>query len=325
MNSVSTSRQPSREAWSDDRLLFERAVALGCSIEPSSAATYSSAFRLYLAFCHLHNRSIEPTLDTLSFYIVFMCYHIKPQSVESYLTGICSMLEASYPNVRDIRRHRVVTRCLAGCKKLYPGPVVRKCPLTRAEVGVIVDAYSGSLNYEDHLFTALLTVGFHGLFRLGELVWPDSVLLRDHRKVIHRSSTKQLPCGFSLFLPGHKADRFFEGSTVILQQISARDDPYLAMQRYISFRDVLFPFNYELWLRPNGHIPTRAWFIARLRQHFPSEVAGHSLRSGGATALAESGVPHHIIQAIGRWSSEAFKIYIRKHPVLLHASLDNSS
>jgi hypothetical protein len=325
MNPVSHSRQPAREAWSLDRLLHERAVALGCSIEPSSAATYSSAFRSYLTFCHLHNRSIEPTLDTLSFYIVFMSYHIKPQSVESYLTGICSMLEASYPNVRDIRRHRVITRCLAGCKKLHPSAVVRKRPLTRAEVGVIANLYSGSLNHDDHLFAALLTVGFHGLFRLGELVWPDSVLLRDHRKVIHRSSVKQLPCGFSLFLPGHKADRFFEGSTVILQQLSAPDDPFVAMQRYISIRDLSFPFNYELWLRPNGHIPTRSWFIARLRQHFPSEVAGHSLRSGGATALAESGVPHHIIQAIGRWSSEAFKIYIRKHPVLLHASLNDSS
>jgi hypothetical protein len=63
-----------------------------------------------------------------------------------------------------------MTRCLAGCKKLYPSPVVRKRPLTRAEVRVIIDAYSGSLNYKDHLFTALLTVSFHGLFRLGELV-----------------------------------------------------------------------------------------------------------------------------------------------------------
>jgi len=76
------------------------------------------------------------------------------------------------------------------------------------------------------------------------------------------------------------------------------------------FVDLLMPFRW-----------TRSWFIRRLRHHFSSDVGGHSLRSGGATALAEAGVPPHIIQAIGRWASDAFQIYIRKHPVLLAAML----
>ncbi len=45
------------------------------------------------------------------------------------------------------------------------------------------------------------------------------------------------------------------------------------------------------------------------------------MRAGGATALAEAGVSLALIQAIGRWSSDAFKIYIRHHPVLLAALL----
>ncbi|KIJ94651.1 hypothetical protein K443DRAFT_110073, partial [Laccaria amethystina LaAM-08-1] len=46
-----------------------------------------------------------------------------------------------------------------------------------------------------------------------------------------------------------------------------------------------------------------------------------SLRAGGATSLAENGVPPSIIQAIGRWPSDAFKIYILKSPVLIQALL----
>jgi hypothetical protein len=46
---------------------------------------------------------------------------------------------------------------------------------------------------------------------------------------------------------------------------------------------------------------------------------GHSLRSGGATALALMGVCDDLIQAIGRWASDTFRIYIWKHPVLLQA------
>jgi hypothetical protein len=58
--------------------------------------------------------------------------------------------------------------------------------------------------------------------------------------------------------------------------------------------------------------------MRRLRMFFPSEIAGQSLRAGGATMLADLGVSPNIIQAAGRWSSEAFRIYIRKNPFLLH-------
>ena len=68
-------------------------------------------------------------------------------------------------------------------------------------------------------------------------------------------------------------------------------------------------------------LPTRHWFLTRLRRFFPKEIAGQSIRSGSATSLAEAGADLATIQAIGRWSSEAFRIYIRKNPVLIHAIL----
>ena len=37
------------------------------------------------------------------------------------------------------------------------------------------------------------------------------------------------------------------------------------------------------------------------------------MRAGGATSLAEIGVPPQLIQAIGGWASIAFQIYIRTH------------
>jgi hypothetical protein len=54
---------------------------------------------------------------------------------------------------------------------------------------------------------------------------------------------------------------------------------------------------------------------------FKNDVAGQSLRAGGATMLAEKGVAPFLIQAAGRWSSEAFRIYVRKNPFLLHSLL----
>ena len=53
--------------------------------------------------------------------------------------------------------------------------------------------------------------------RLGELVWPDKKGLQDFQKVTKQDSVELLPEGFSFFLPGHKADKFFEGNKVIVQ------------------------------------------------------------------------------------------------------------
>jgi hypothetical protein len=45
------------------------------------------------------------------------------------------------------------------------------------------------------------------------------------------------------------------------------------------------------------------------------------MHAGRATSLAEHGVPPAIIQPLGKWSSAAFLIYIRKSPVLIQAML----
>ena len=58
-----------------------------------------------------------------------------------------------------------------------------------------------------------------------------------------------------------------------------------------------------------------------MKLFFDADVAGQSMRAGGATSLAENGVPPNLIQAMGRWASQIFHIYIRKHPVLLQALL----
>ena len=60
----------------------------------------------------------------------------------------------------------------------------------------------------------------------------------------------------------------------------------------------------------------------------PAAYGPHSLRIGGATALAFSGVPGEQIQAAGRWHSDAYLRYLREsrsqglHNLSLVASAD---
>ena len=45
------------------------------------------------------------------------------------------------------------------------------------------------------------------------------------------------------------------------------------------------------------------------------------MRAGGATHLAMLHTPPDIIHALGQWTSEAWEVYIRIHPALLHSLL----
>jgi hypothetical protein len=318
------SRQPQRQAWTTAKLVHERAIALGYAVDKSSNFTYTSALNSYINFCTIHGFSIEPTEDTMSFFVIYMCHHIDPKSVDSYLSGICNQLESAFPNVRNVRKSPLVKNTLKGGKRLFGKGTKRKRPLSTADLLTVERSYAAipSPTHDDSLFVAILFSGFDGLMRLGELTWPDAVALRDWRKVTRRSSVKFTDSSVGFFLPGHKADKFFEGNQIIL---TSRADPELntvsKVSRYLVSRDSLFPHHPALWVRQNGSIPTRSWFINRLRQFFGKDIAGQSMRAGGATSLAEAGVPPHQIQAIGRWASNAFQIYMRKNPTLLQSML----
>lgn len=319
----SQSRQPLREPWTLDRLLHARAVALGHAIDQSTARTYGSHLQSYLTFCKLHNFAVEPTVDTLSFYTVYMCHHIKPSSVDAYLSGICNQLENVFPNVRSIRKHPLVTKTLAGCKKLLNTPTSRKAPLEISHLSTLLEHYPPD-SHDNRLFRALLLSAFFALHRLGEVTWPDNKELQTWRKVILRSSVTIFDRAYGYTLPAHKADRIFEGSSIVIEERLDTDgiNPFVEFKDYLASRDTLFPLQPALWLTSDGSIPTRSWFLSRLRACIDNpNVAGQSLRAGGATYFAIIGWPDDRIQALGRWSSEAFKIYIRKNPVLLHALL----
>ena len=171
--SASKSRQPQRVAWSREKLLRERAIALGHAIEKSTAITYSSHLKSYLNICKLHEFPIDPTPDTLSFFVVYMCHHIQPTSVDSYLSGICQSLEPYFPDVRKTRAHCLVTRSLAGCKKLYASGVSRKKALTIDQLQMLLTRLEASVDHDDLLFLAIVFTGFHALMRSGELVVSD--------------------------------------------------------------------------------------------------------------------------------------------------------
>lgn len=322
IRSATRSRQPVRAAWSREKLLRERAIALGQAIDKSTLNSYSSALNSYLTFIRIHNLPVEPMPDTLSFYTVYMCHHIKPDSVSSYLSGLCQQLEPYFPDVRPSRHSILVERTLKGCRRLRGAAARRKRALTFGDLTLVHNALRDSTSHDDRLFLAMLFTGFFSLMRLGELSFPNDKRLQNWRKVTKRSSAIITNDQYEFHLPCHKADPFFEGNRIIIKKQQYCDlNPLSIFQSYLESRDHLFPLSSPLWLTSRGTVPTRHFFMSRMRHFFESDVGGQSMRAGGATSLAEHGVPPSLIQLIGRWSSDAFLRYIRKNPVLIQSLL----
>ena len=318
------SRQPHRLPWTHERLVRERAIALGHAINRSTKLSYNSGTNSYLTFCHLHHKPVDPTPETMSFFTVYMCHHINPKSVDNYLSGICNNLEGFFPHIRTVRNSPLVSRTLAGCKHLYGRPTTRKRALTREDLLLVCEALSRTPSHDDRLFLTLLLTGFEALLRLGELVWPDRVDLRSYRKLSMWNSVQWHDNAYSFWLPNSKTDRIFEGNRIIVRNrtLPTPLPPFIA---YLQSRDSLFPHRAELWLRQNGSVPTRSWFLRRLHSYFPKDTAGQSLRAGGATDLASCGFTPDAIMLIGRWLSDDWRKYVRRHPALMHALFFNSS
>jgi len=201
---------------------------------------------------------------------------------------------------------------------VHPQSVNKPSPLQIWTLCVCV-THSLHPTHNGLLFCTQLCVGFFALMWLGELIWPDDTELWDPQKLTPHSSIVLGDTTFKNFLPGHKADRFFKGNTIILCSNPFVCNPLAWDHNYLHFCDTLFPLSSALWVKNNGTISMRSFFIWHLHQFFESDTGGQSMHAGGATSFAENGVA--IIQGIGQWASPAWQIYIHKHPVLLQAML----
>ena len=72
---------------------------------------------------------------------------------------------------------------------------------------------------------------------------------------------------------------------MVIQKSTTAPDPHAIFCQHLVSRDALFPLFPQLWLRSNGTVPSRSWFMSRLHRFFPRSIGGHSMRASGATSL----------------------------------------
>ena len=280
------------------------------ALEKSTVGGYSTGMRHYARFCRIHHLSLDPTPQTLSRYIAFSSLSIA--SGPKYLTGARHFLRDLYPGFDNNRASPTVQATIRGSKKVRADPIRRKQPIRIEHLLSFVAAAHATGKFNDLLFATIMSCCFYGCHRSGELVL-KTLKNVDWRKIIKRSSLHFYPGYAGYRLPYHKTDPFFRGTDILFSSQDSAD-PITLLQEFVLRRDKVHGARRALFLREDGSHPTRAWFDAKLFSFVDRCFGGHSPRAGGATFFASLGLSESIIMALGRWSSEAWKIYIRDNP-----------
>lgn len=292
-------------------------IDLNNRIGKNTKNKYQSGVNRFFKYCEARNLEPIPTEKNLCHFISETSREIKPTSANAYLSGISYHFSESYPEIKNIRMSTKLKNTIKGCQKTFSTPTKRAEAFSMQDIKIAMDFFCES--FDDLVFNTIIALGFNGLHRLGELVEPDRIELRDDRKVIKRWSLKieEDESYFQYSLPFSKTDSLFDGTTVIIPaRPTSSVCPVKTFMKYLIIRDEAFSTNPFLMIRSNGQLPSRGWFMKRLQQIFGETRSGHSLRAGGATAYAQAGVRMETIQRMGRWRSNAFETYVHNHPLL---------
>ncbi len=115
-----------------------------------------------------------------------------------------------------------------------------------------------------------------------------------------------------------KTDQTKKGHFIYIFKLQSPLSPYQTLLAFLHLRKSQSKLPSDPLFTDDSNRPaTRFWFQKHLKAvlHLSGTPAGnfssHSFRIGAATTAAHKGLSQQQIQELGRWSSEAFKSYIR--------------
>jgi hypothetical protein len=119
----------------------------------------------------------------------------------------------------------------------------------------------------------------------------------------------------AITVPASKTDPFRKGVTIYIAAVPGSSTCAVAAMKNLFIVDPRPP-NSPLFVDSMGAPLTRAQFISELQLHLVAAAitddgySGHSFRRGAASAAAAAGFSDYKIQLLGRWRSDAYRLYI---------------
>lgn len=305
---------------------------LNSDLQPDTRTTYMSGVKQFLLFLQETDNLAEVVelplrpYDLLM-YTEYLLQKFKPGTVRAYQCHLGYALEAMGYKKPSWSAVPAMNRVFRQLKARAKFTATKKFPVTTA-MGATLVRGGDSANLDHLICSLVLMTGISGLFRLGELLVTGTkkhdsrrILRRDH--VVFRPSIAE-PTHMEIFLQYSKTDKYGVGTTIFIPtNPDVECCPVRLMIRWFSYLPDHPCAPIFQW--PSGQLMTKSSFISWLRRglrvagYDDRMYAGHSLRRGGAVTAKAAGLSESMIMALGRWTSDSFKIYLKLIPTrVLH-------
>ena len=312
-----------KELTTDLKLLHEATLNnLKSSKANNTLRAYKSDFRDFTEFCLKHSLNSLPSEPKIvSLYLTHLSKNSKFSTLRRRLVSI-SMIHKLKGHYLDTK-HPVIIENLMGIKRLKGSMQIGKKPLLISHLKTIINAIDKeNINEIKKLRDkAIVLIGFGGGFRRSEIVainYEDSEFVKEGLKIrIMRSKTDQFGEGtvkglpyFSneIYCPVSNLRNWLEISKIRSGPIFRRFNKGLSLTtKRLSDQSIVILLKYYLEL-------------AGIEK---SNFAGHSLRSGFATAAAEAGADERSIMTMtGHKTTQMVRRYIKEANIFKNNALN---
>ena len=278
---------------------------------------YTKAYETYCSF--LRDTLKQQSVFVSPVLILLFMAHLKAKglkacTISTYVSAtryVCKMHGWDDPG-----NNFMVATALSGLTKSDSVPDVR-LPITVPILSKLlaVTPLVIACEFEAKMFKAMFSLAFFAFLRIGEFTARSASslsLLERSSIVVDRQEPQN---GFTLIFKQYKHNKKGRPTLVeILPQASECFCPVRLLTQYLA----LSPRNKgSLFQRADGSSVTRTYFTSVMRSLLeacsldPTFYKGHSFRIGAASWAAQNGLSDQQIRQLGRWSSDAFKKYIR--------------
>lgn len=246
---------------------------------------------------------------------------IKPDTVLSYLSGLRAYHIDHHMSLEVFDAPRLAW-IIKGGKRLYPSHKKNRLPVTKDILERIT--YKDPQTIDEVNIDTAFKVAWAGFMRLGEITYtetevkkPSFIQTRLTRSDISFAEGNQYA---TLRLKRSKTDTEHTGVQIILAASHDTACPVSALKK-LFLQDPMPPTAPLFRLLSGAFSRHNVVDILKERLRViglpEAGYSGHSFRKGAAQHAADNGMLDESIKRLGRWSSDAFKLYFTTSPETL--------
>jgi len=281
---------------------------------------YNRAWAVFADFYRRYHNKTNfglPVLPScLALFISYLCARgFAPSTITSYLSAIGYVHKMK--GVADPTKTFLIQKLIVAIGRRRTADI--RLPLTRPLLYELIKSLSHTncSAYQRALYSAMYIVAFYGFFRIGELAsktkksFDNVVQYQQVTFLLQDSQVNTVKITISRFKHNTNNRPF---GILIDREPTETYCPVQLLCEYLKLRKYMPG---PLFCFPDGSPVSVAQFNTELHNSLifcgmdAARYKSHSFRIGAACHAAERGLSDAQIRTLGRWNSDAFRLYIR--------------